>query len=180
VLAPDALEKLVTDALYFRQKIPNTCLQTNLAARELQEQSGEVLPVIEEVLVNVVVPQASSVAKRTDRFMGLKNLIAAYMVLGSKHDAVRAVTFLRTLPLALQAVAVALIPLYFRKEVCPPKAKTGNDLKPRPDKQLLAFMEESEKSQATRLRECAAWASSFFPTTLGEKGDAAGDEREQS
>lgn len=170
------LEELVSDTLYFRRRIPDTCLQTNLAGQELEQQSADALPQIEHVLSTVVVPAPPQVRQKHvfatgpsdlsfeyEPFPGLDHLLGAYMLIGSKHDVTRAVAFLRTLPPALQAKAVALVPVFFRKTKVRPQEKDTNDLKERPDEQLLSFIKEASQSENQALRENAVWAMSFFP-----------------
>lgn len=180
-MASTAIEELVYDTLYFRRMIPDTCLQVNLAGQELERQSAEVLPQIENVLSTVVAPVSlqvpislqaptklpfpgsSDTSYEVDPFPGLSNLLGAYMLVGSKHDVARVVGFLRTLPLALQAKAVALVPVFFRKAKFRPQEKETNDLKEPPDEELLSFVKEASHSENQALRESAVWTMSFFP-----------------
>ena len=169
-----AIEELVFDTLYFRRMTPDTCLQANLAGQELEQQSADALPQIEHVLSTVVVPGLSQVRKHlfpgsSDRwyeeepFAGLDDLLGAYMQIGSKHDVARVAGFLRALPLALQAKAVALVPVFFRKAKFRPQEKEVNDLKKLPDEQLLSFVKEASQSENQTLREIAERVMAFFP-----------------
>jgi hypothetical protein len=162
----EALEKLPVDAIYHRRMIPNTCLQRNLAAQELKEESAEALPVIERLLQREVLPKISDVARHVDRFLGLKNLLGAYMVIASRHDVVRGIEFLHSLPLVLQAIAVGLIPLYFRKEECRPIERLSNDTKPMPHERLLSLIKDAARSHDPDLRKNAAWSVSFYPSIV--------------
>ncbi|MFO0967460.1 MAG: hypothetical protein U0793_18025 [Gemmataceae bacterium] len=172
----DDLEELVFDALYFRRLHPDrTCLQTNLAAQELQGQSVAALPHIERVLTKVVSPASLEPPKRrslpgsgdmsyeVDEFPGLSGLLGAYLVIGSKHDVLRVVDFLRGVPPTLQAKAVALLPVFFRKMKVRAEEKDVNSLKDPPAKPLLLFVEELSRSENQLLRENALRAMSFFP-----------------
>lgn len=170
----DEIEELVSDTLYFRRTTPGACLQTNLAALELAQQSADALPQIEFVLGAVVAPGLTQIVSRLfpgsnegryeeDPFPGLSGLLGAYMLIGSKFDASRVVGFLRTLPVSLQAKAVALVPVYFRKGMFRPQEKDVNDLKELPDEKLLSFVQEASQSENQELRENAKWVMSFFP-----------------
>lgn len=170
------IEELVLDTLYYRRMDPDRdCLQVNLAGQELERQSAEVLPQIEHVLSTVVAPVSlqpptklpfpgsSDRSYKLDPFPGLSGLLGAYMLIGSKHDVVRVVGFLRTLPPELQADVVALVPVFFRRTKVRPQEKENNDLKEPPDEELLSFVKEASHSENRTLRENAVWAMSFFP-----------------
>jgi len=169
------IEKLIYDTLYYRRLDPNRqCLQVNLARLELERQSAEVLPQIEYVLRTVVATAPPPARRRIvfasgdedwfeeDPFPGLSDLLGAYMRIGSKHDVARVVGFLRTLPPTLQAKAVALIPVFFRKAKIHPQEKDVNNLKEPPHEQLLSFVQEALQSEDQNLRESAVWTMSFY------------------
>jgi hypothetical protein len=160
-MAPNTLEKLVSDTLYYRRLDPGaSCLQHNVAGRELERQSADALPVIEQILWNEVCPVFTG--PEESPFHGLSNLLGAYMLLGSKFDAARAVGFLRRLPTGLQAKAAALVPVYFRKNKFRPQERETNDLKTLPDAQLLSFVEELSRSADETVRDKAVRAMSFY------------------
>lgn len=156
------LDELVLDTLYFRRtNETETCFLRNVAGEELRQRSADALPSVEQVLSNVVGPNFSE--SEDHPFHGLSDLLGAYMLIGSKYDVTRAVGFLRTLPPALQAKAVALVPVFFRKAKFRPQEKEVNDLKKPPGEQLLSLIKESSQSENQVLRENAVWAMSFFP-----------------
>jgi hypothetical protein len=173
-MTSNEIEDLVFDTLYYRRMVADSCLQVNLAAHELEQQSADALPRIERVLSTVVVPAltqvrnhpfpgSSETSYEEDPFPGLSGLLGAYMLIGSKHDVTRAVGFLGTLPPALQAKAVALVPVFFRKGKVRPQEKEANNLKEPPDERLLSFVKEASQTENPVLRENAIWAMSFFP-----------------
>jgi hypothetical protein len=172
-MTSNEIEDLVFDTLYFRRMVPDTCLQTNLAGQELEQLSAIAMPLIENVLSNIVAhapqPARTRVELATgdlclehDPFPGLNGLLGAYLRIGSRHDSIRAVGFLRTLPPALLAKAVALVPVFFRKAKVRPQEKKTNDLKEPPDERLLSFIKESSHAEDRTLRDNAVWAMSFY------------------
>ena len=160
-----ALEQLVLDTLYFnRTNSGNTCLVTNVAGQELQEHSEPALSVIERVVDEVVRPVFSAAYEELYEevpglpgvychhpFNGLDDLLGAYLLIGSKYDVARVIRFLRTLPTALQAEAVAVVPVFFGKRKIP-------------DKELVSFISELLDSKDPVLREKAERAITFLQT----------------
>jgi hypothetical protein len=158
----DTIEELVLDTLYFRRTNPDaSCLQTNVAGQELEQHSVEALPVIENILANIVGPRISE-SEVNETFHGLSGLLGAYIIIGSRSDVTRTIHFLSTLPTPLQAKAVALVPMRFRKAKFRPQEKGTNQLKEPPSEQLLSFVKESTLSHDKTLQDNAAWALSFF------------------
>lgn len=155
------LEELVYDTLYFRRSSPEaSCLQANIAGEELRKESAEALPIIERVVKTIVSPDFNESKDQT--FAGLADLLGAYMVIGSAYDAHRCVRFLRDLPPTLQAKALALVPVFFRRGRIRPIEKAANDQKIAPNEQLLNFVRDSSRSTDQAIKESAMWAMSYF------------------
>lgn len=156
-----SFENLVLDALCFRDtNKADTCFPRNLAGEQLFKQSAAVLPHIENVLLEIVAPRFADADAPT--FLGLSDLLGAYLVIGSRCDIARAVQFLRTMPPALQADTCAFVPVFFRNVKVEPQEREVNNLKVLPDEQLISFIKEASRSENHLLREKAKRAISFL------------------
>src|SRR4051794_4960382 len=93
-------ENLIEDALYFR-RVPEgrADLVWNVAALELQDQSAEVLPAVEQAIQTEIIPAFTDGTQ--DSLVGLSGLLGAYLFLGSKHAPDRVINFIKQLPTAL-------------------------------------------------------------------------------
>jgi hypothetical protein len=183
-MASKEIEELVLDTLYFRRRTAGTCLQANVAGQELQRRSAEVLPYIERVIRDLVVPALSQVRKvqlagssdlcfEETPFRGLSDLLGAYLLIGSRHDAATVVRFLRKLPATIQARVIGLLPVFFRKVNSSPREREVNDVKPPLDEQLLSFIKESSQSGDSDLRKKAERVIAFFLNAKEDKGSGA-------
>jgi hypothetical protein len=145
-MTTDAIRGLAEDALFGRRmQNDGTCFTHNIAGVELIRGSDPALPVIEDVLRDVVVPGFSSRA-----FRGLTEVLGAYLVIGTRADPQRAFSFLRTLPTALHTMAVEVVATFFRYGRIAP-----NSVRFTPTKELLEFLEQETHSELTSVRFAA-------------------------
>src|ERR1700730_798336 len=98
-MTTDAIRGLTEDALFGRRMYNDgTCFTHNIAGAELIRGTDAALPVIEDVLRDVVVPGFSS-----RDFRGLTEVLGAFLVIGTRTDPERAFSFVRALPVPLHA-----------------------------------------------------------------------------
>jgi hypothetical protein len=123
------LRTLVEDALYGRQMESIGCFATNRAAEELYDSSPEILPVIEEVIRGIVIPRMHSyplqdscledklgiqmTREAPPEFVGLLDLIGAYIAISLQHCPAQTLEFLKSLPTNLLRLALTAIELTF-------------------------------------------------------------------
>jgi hypothetical protein len=166
-MLPNKIEEMAVDTLYFRRLNKDaSSLQINVAGRDLEQQSIVAIPIIERTIRDIV---NHTIRDTEDHpFHGLPDLLGVYLKLCMKHDRKRSVDFLRTLSPTLQAEAVALVPVYFRKQVCRDREKETNDRKMPPSIELMNYVREMTQSTHQMLRENAKWAASFYFPVLSE------------
>ncbi|MGH7138686.1 MAG: hypothetical protein ACREHD_23315 [Pirellulales bacterium] len=151
----DRLDRLVLDSLYYRRATNgDSCFVSNVAGLELFKCDSSALEHIERVLQEVVVPRPASHIR--DEFLGLDYVLGAYAIIGSRYDPSRVVAFVRTMPAALVAEFVAVLPIFFRQR----DDKYDFDVAPAPE--LVAFAEECGNSNDEPLRTAARRAISFL------------------
>ncbi|HTU24232.1 MAG TPA: hypothetical protein VMF30_02470 [Pirellulales bacterium] len=139
-MSVDALKHLAEETLYgSRMHHDGSCFTWNLAGQELREAPPAVLPVIESLIIQQIVPAldlpqdadhadrqqrllqilgpkyAESLGDATnDRFPGLTEFFAAYWTVGSRAGAAeRTIGFVRGLPPRLVRQAIAAVNVAF-------------------------------------------------------------------
>lgn len=160
----DSINQLILDTLHYRRAMAGgSCLTSNVAGLELLKCDSSVLWGIEKVLLDQVVPRSASNIR--DEFLGLDYVFGAYAVVGSRYDPRRVVAFVRTMPGALQAEFVAVLPIFFRQH----DGKFNFDVCPAPE--LVAFAEECCNSGVEALRGAARRAISFLTAHAKGQGN---------
>ena len=107
-------EQLINDTLYLRRLQPNnSCLVTNEAGQELIQQPASILPQLEATIRDTLAPAFAS--SDTGRLLGSSDILGAYLIIGARNDASKVVAFLQLLPVELQAEAVGLLPVFFKR-----------------------------------------------------------------
>ncbi|HLN27890.1 MAG TPA: hypothetical protein VK395_09105 [Gemmataceae bacterium] len=147
----DADVELVFDTLYERKPSDNqSCFVVNQAGLTLLKSSESYVPLIEQVLRELVDPALSGDRSHTRTFPGLDYVLGAYMVLGVKANPDRVVGFLATLSAPLLVEAVKNIPVFFAPE--------GEGYSPgiAPSQELKKFVRELSKSESEDVRTAAA------------------------
>src|SRR5260370_6480306 len=116
-MTDEEAERLIEDTLYDRRhEEKETCFVVNNAGLELLNCTEEVLPLIEDVLRDVVRPTvAEDGSSLRRRFRGLDYVWGAYLVISAKSCPERAIAFLREMPESLLAEAVAAFGMFFRR-----------------------------------------------------------------
>jgi hypothetical protein len=148
------LESLIFDTLYYRRSSADGCLGVNSAGLGLLTQNADALSSIERVLVQTVAPKFDS--GRSNDFLGLDYLLGAYLVIGSKYDAARAVSFLKALPMHLQAEAIANVPIFLDSERN--KSVSGVIVA----NEFLTYLNDVCESKCDELRTASNRARSFL------------------
>lgn len=153
------LRELVFDALYDRRsRTGSHCFVVNEAGMELFRENATILPLIEDVLQDIVegelvkepaAQDITDVFTQGDAFPGLDYLLGAYLVLGGKYDPDRVIQFLESRSDELKQRAIATIPVFFDKD------ETGYRFTIGPTQQLRDFVEKETHSNNVRLRQMA-------------------------
>ncbi len=169
-------KKLVLDALYFRElQKSESCLVFNSAGETLRRSSSaSILPVIEQVLQEIVEPALLEIQARSSQmpppdlsmwdpmfrkivcydpvrsqFPGLPDVLGAYLIVGTKFDPDRMVHFLSTLSPRLLVEAIESILIFFS----PPDE--GYDPGIPPSRRLIEFVKKLEQVEYEDLRSVA-------------------------
>jgi len=177
-MSDDALRKLAEDTLYKRRMHRDgSCFTWNIAGEELRTAPPDVLPVIEAVVRDVLVPAldlpedkefaesrealirivgprvGASVADQFGhRFPGLTEFLGAYLVVGSHTDPERIFSFVRGLPSRLLGASISAVPIYFGEPTGP------NSVRVPPTAELTEFLQEMSSSQTELIRDAAMCA----------------------
>ena len=148
------IERLVVDTLYYRCPSSEGCFAVNSAGMALIAQNADALLSMERVLVQTVAPKFNS--GRTNEFLGLDYLLGAYLAIGSKYEPTRVVSFLKILPIYLQAVAITVIPIFL--DSARNKSVSGVLVAD----EILTYLNEASSSATDDLRTAAKRAISFL------------------
>lgn len=156
-----SLKDVVLDTLYFRRTDEaEDCLVRNVAFEDLKLHSIDALPVIEDVILREI--GVDFVDLSNHPYHGLNDLLGAYMLLGSRHDCHRSIQFLKQLSAPLQARAIGLIPVYFRKNYYRQEEHETNIKKPVAAPELIQLLEDSTRSTDESIRESGLRALRFY------------------
>lgn len=127
------IELLVIDTLYQRRISGGGCFITNQAGMQLLDSGSEAIPVIENVVRNIVTPLLEqhvkehgivdpiSTFQEGSPFAGLDWLLGAYWTLNAVADPQRAAEFMRAMPPSVVAEAVLSLVPFFRRDSLLPK-----------------------------------------------------------
>lgn len=167
----DSDMELVLDTLYDRRQSDRQgCFTVNRAGLSLLKSPLSIVPVIEQVLREIVEPALSGGRTESSQFPaldpmwndvirynpaasefpGLDYVLGAYLVLGVKLNPDRVVSFLSTLSAPLLAEAIQNIPVFFA-----PKGQGYNPGIP-PGHELKKFVQDMEKAEWEDVRTAAA------------------------
>ncbi len=151
-MTDEEAERLIEDTLYDRRhEEKETCFVVNNAGLELLNCTEEVLPLIEDVLRDVVRPTvAEDGSSLRRRFRGLDYVWGAYLVISAKSCPERAIAFLREMPESLLAEAVAAFGMFFRR-----MDDGGYNFGTPPGNPLVEFVRELTNTESERLRTIA-------------------------
>lgn len=118
--------KLVEDALHFRKiATPGTCFVSNDAATQLRGLDESVLPVIESVIHDSIVPvmeehckthgavDPNSMFREGPPFPGLCEVLGAYWIIAAETNPMRAREFMRTLPWSVEGEAILAMVVHY-------------------------------------------------------------------
>jgi hypothetical protein len=169
-------KKLVLDALYYRElQQSESCLVSNTAGETLrQSRSASILPVIEQVLQEIVEPALLEIQAKSaqmphldlsewdpifreiirydpvhSQFPGLPDVLGAYLIVGTKFDPDRMVHFLSTLSPRLLVEAIESILIFFSYP------DEGYDPGIPPSRKLIEFVKKLEHVEYEDLRSVA-------------------------
>lgn len=158
------LEMLVRETLHdSRARSKDTgCFVVNEAGIELAATGIESLGVIENALANTVIPVFNDDYRR--RFPGIDYVIGAYLVVGSKYDPLRMVTFLRNQESRVVMLAIKRVPTFFRTR----EDGTFN-FGVAPAGELIEFVNEMAESIDSNIREAARRVKSKIVGVRPEK-----------
>lgn len=180
----DAEMELVLDTLYNRRRSDGaSCLTVNQAGLTLLKSEVSIVPVIEQVLKEVVDPAVAgnwpegiklpgldplwSEVIRHDpavsKFPGLDYVLGAYLVLGVKSNPERIVDFLATVSPPLLVKTVLNIPVFFARE------GEGYNSGVSPDGRLMAFVRSLLKDECEEIRIAAAQALKRMNGTVSQE-----------
>ncbi len=124
-----AMKQLALDALYYRSLgEQDSCLVRNADAEMLAKCLPEAISVIEEVLMEEVLPvyippeevelfgvRVLQTPPGAPEFLGLTNLLGAYLLLGSREGEDPTIPFLRRMSKPMLLEVISAICAYFRK-----------------------------------------------------------------
>jgi hypothetical protein len=180
-MAQNSMHSLVDDALYGRRMHRDgSCFTWNIAGAELIQGPDATLPVIEQVLRNVVAirfmplhgndsttkrdglngihnQQGEDVARE---FPGLAEVLGAYLVIGTRTDSPHTFAFLRSLPISLRAKAIGVIGTFFGRPGGPTSVRHPVT------NELLEFLVDETKSQEALVRAVAESTLKYLRKTV--------------
>jgi hypothetical protein len=157
------LRALVEDTLYGRRMDSIGCFATNTAAVDLFNSPPEVLSTIEEIIREVVVPRMQGYPLRDTflesklgvriiqhepaEFVGLLDLLGAYLAIGQHHSPAHVVEFLVSLPANVLRRALAAVEVAFGE---------ADDDKVPPDAGVFQFLDNMTRVGDDEGRQTAA------------------------
>lgn len=111
----DSMQRLVTDSLYERSLRTESHFVFNVSGETLFSQGPDILPAIETVLSEDVLPAFVGGRDSEHGFGGLTYVLGAYLVVGMKSEPTRVLTFVRSLPVGMLTRTLGIVPLFFGK-----------------------------------------------------------------
>jgi hypothetical protein len=102
-------QQLVFDTLHYRPPSNGTCFVTNEPGLRLASSDDSFLPAVREALVE------AARDRNWRKLYGLRYVMGAFLVLGTKYAPATMVPFIRILPQPFIREIVATIPTIFRK-----------------------------------------------------------------
>jgi hypothetical protein len=151
-------DELVTATLFNQiqqDASEKSCFSANRAGLNLLASTEEVLPSIERALLTVVEPTTMS-GGSIRAFEGLDYVLGAYLVIGSKFSPARMIGFLEARSVAIQAEAIACIPVFFW--IVEGRYNFGTS----PAKELLEYLDRARASTHGHLRSTAQRVSAIL------------------
>lgn len=148
----NALRELAIDTLYGRSIGPRTsCLRSNLAGIQLANSGAHALSIIEDIIRTVVHPALNERARHNTAtgFLGLSDLIGAYLVIGVRSNERRVFEFLRSQSKDILLQAVGCSSTFFFKTAA------GYNFGVSPNKDLLGFLSNMEKHSDMEVADLA-------------------------
>src|SRR5215469_7972993 len=148
-------QELVLDVLFWRAEPSGpagTCFVSNVAGVNLIKSDAGMLPAIERVLDDVVLPELTKGDGSDSRFRGLPYVLCAYTFIGMPAAPQRVIRFLRSRPRYLLREVIKCVPIGYQW------TKDGYSFGTPPNSDLRDFLAEVAHDTDEELRSTALWA----------------------
>lgn len=146
------IKKLAMEALYAREMLNSKeCLVANEKGVQLIQCSKEAIPIIEEIIQEIIEPEINKSNSNMSEFLGWREIIGAYMVIGVRENVAKTIHFLKQRSPRLLVEIILCIPIFFRK------TKEGYNFGVAPNEEILAFVKDQTNSNFEKVREKANW-----------------------
>jgi hypothetical protein len=155
---------LVQDALNARRMEKDARIVSNADGDELAECNAAALPVIEHVIEAEIVPQLKDTDPHRLEFVGLGDVLGAYIIIGLRYDESRVLNYLRKSPDRLKAKMLGAIPGHFYK----PYGEFNFGVAPTAG--LLDFIRDQQYSNDENIRNEAVDVLELLAKRLGTVG----------